>query len=388
MDFNLSDELGMIQDVVRKFVDRELISLEHDLGPQRGPIPGVKLEALQAKARALGLWMLDVPEELGGAGLDLLTRCIVSEQVGRTTAIPWRTSSHVFGPEMRPVLRHCDPEQKERFLLPVLRGERRICFAQTEPDAGSDPGSMRTRAVPSGDEYVITGTKRFVSGGGEADLAQVMAVVEPAEHAGGITCFIVELDRPGIARSESWPTIAGESLWEISFDNVRVPAGNIIGGVGNGFKIAQQWITEGRIRGHGARSLGVAERALDMMIDYSRQRITFGRPLADRQAIQFMIAESAMELKMVRLLVYETAWRYDRGEEVTNASYMVKIAGPEMATRVVDRAIQVHGGMGVSSELPLEWWYRQLRATRITEGPGEVLKWRLARNMLKSRGAS
>jgi acyl-CoA dehydrogenase len=247
---------------------------------------------------------------------------------------------------------------------------------------------MRTCAVPSGDEYVITGTKRFVSGGGEADLAQVMAVVEPAEHDGGITCFIVELDRPGIARSESWPTIAGESLWEISFDNVRVPAANIIGGVGNGFKIAQQWITEGRIRGHGARSLGVAERALDMMIDYSRQRITFGRPLADRQAIQFMIAESAMELKMVRLLVYETAWRYDRGEEVTNASYMVKIAGPEMATRVVDRAIQVHGGMGVSSELPLEWWYRQLRATRITEGPGEVLKWRLARNMLKSRGAS
>jgi acyl-CoA dehydrogenase len=235
---------------------------------------------------------------------------------------------------------------------------------------------------------VINGTKRFISGAGDADLAQVMAATEPEKRSkGGITCFIVPLDSPGIRRIESWPTIAGESLWEISFQDVRVPASNIIGQVGEGFAIGQRWLSEGRIRGHGARSLGVAQRALDMMLAYSQQRVTFGQPLSERQAIQFMISDSAIELRQARLLVYECAWRYDRGEDVRDLSYMVKIVGPEMATRVVDRAIQVHGGMGVSSELPLEWWYRQLRATRITEGPNEVLRWRLAKGLLSAKAS-
>jgi acyl-CoA dehydrogenase len=382
VDFELSPEHRLLRDTVGAFIDRELIPLENALGPAHGPIPSDVLARLQAKTTEMGLWLLDAPEEFGGAGLDLLARCIIAEQVGRTTVVPWRSGAQIFGPEMRPVLRSCTDEQKERFLFPVLRGEKRMCFAQTEPDAGSDPGAMRTRAVREGDAYVINGTKRFISGAGQAELCQLMAVTDPEKRSrGGITCFIVELDSPGIGRTESWPIIAGEQLWELTFEDVRVPAANIIGGLGEGFDIGQKWLSEGRIRGHGARSLGVAQRALDMMIAYSQQRTTFGQPLSERQAVQFMIADSAMELRMARLLVYECAWRFDRGEDVRDLSYMVKIVGPEMATRVVDRAIQVHGGMGVSSELPLEWWYRQLRATRITEGPNEVLRWRLAKSL-------
>jgi acyl-CoA dehydrogenase len=388
MDFELSDEHRMLRDLVAEFVDRELIPLENQLGPTHGPIPPDILAGLQAKTRELGLWLLDTPEELGGAGLDLLTRCVIAEQIGRTTVVPWRSASHIFGPEMRPVLRYCTDEQKERFLFPVIRGEKRICFAQTEPDAGSDPGGMRTRAIRDGDDYVINGTKRFISAAGEADFAQVMAATDPEKRSrGGITCFIVDLDSRGIRRTESWPTIAGESLWEIHFQDARVPAANIIGGLGEGFNIGQKWLSEGRLRGHGARSLGVAQRSLEMMTAYSQQRVTFGQPLSERQAVQFMISDSAIELHQARLLVYECAWRFDRGEDVRDLSYMVKIVGPEMATRVVDRAIQVHGGMGVSTELPLEWWYRQLRATRITEGPNEVLRWRLAKGLMTSARA-
>jgi acyl-CoA dehydrogenase len=163
-----------------------------------------------------------------------------------------------------------------------------------------------------------------------------------------------------------------------------VPVANVIGQVGGGFSIAQKWIGEGRIRGHGARPVGIARRALDMMIEYSKVRVTFGRPLADRQAIQFMIADSAMELHAVRNMVYECAWRVDRGEDVRDLSYMVKVMATEMASRVVDRAIQVHGGLGLMKELPLEWWYRQIRSTRITEGANEVLRWRLGQNLIRA----
>jgi acyl-CoA dehydrogenase len=176
----------------------------------------------------------------------------------------------------------------------------------------------------------------------------------------------------------------GDTPGQIHFDNVRVAAADMIGGEGQGFAIAQKWIEEGRVRGHGARPVGIASRALDMMIEYSKIRTTFGQPLANRQAIQFMIADSAMELHAVRNMVYECAWRVDRGEDVRDLSYMVKVMATEMAIRVVDRAIQVHGGLGLMKELPLEWWYRQIRSTRITEGANEVLRWRLGQNIIRA----
>jgi acyl-CoA dehydrogenase len=384
-DFNLPEEIQILRETVRRFVDKELIPLEREYRhDNEGPMPEHLLSPLQEKTKAMGLWMLDVPAEYGGAGLGLLPRCIIHEEIARAASLPFR-SLELFGPEVRPVLFYCNEEQKERFLKPVLRGELKFCFAQTEPDAGSDPANMRTRAVQDGDSFVINGTKRFITAAGRADYAQLMAVTDAEKRArGGITCFAVDLKSPGVLLERQWPTMMGEAPWQLVFDNVRVPAANVIGQVGGGFSIAQKWIGEGRIRGHGARPVGIARRALDMMIEYSKVRSTFGRPLADRQAIQFMIADSAMELHAVRNMVYECAWRVDRGEDVRDLSYMVKVMATEMASRVVDRSIQVHGGLGLMKELPLEWWYRQIRSTRITEGANEVLRWRLGQNIIRA----
>src|SRR5574342_325294 len=243
MDFNLPEEIQLLKDTVRRFVDKELIPLEHEYRhDSEGAMPDRLLKPLQEKAKAMGLWMLDVPAEYGGAGLGLLPRCVIHEEVARAASLPFR-GLELFGPEVRPVLFHCNEEQKERFLKPVLRGEFRICFAQTEPDAGSDPASIRTRAVRDGDDYVINGAKRFITGAGESRYAQLMAATEPERGAkGGVTCFIVDLQAPGVTVTESWPNITGECLWEISLDNVRVPAANVIGEVGQGFELGQKFL--------------------------------------------------------------------------------------------------------------------------------------------------
>ena len=193
------------------------------------------------------------------------------------------------------------------------------------------------------------------------------------------------MDTPGVTIERRWPTMMGDAPFQILFENARIPASNLVGEAGQGFRLAQGWLQEGRVKGHGARCIGIAERALDMMMDYCQIRTTFGQPLSERQAVQFMIADSVMELHMARNLVYECAWRHDRGEDVRNLAYMVKCTCTEMASRVVDRSIQVHGGIGLTKELPLEWWYRQLRSIRITEGATEVLRWRMAQNLLRAR---
>ena len=375
----------MLRGVVREFVERELIPIERH-SQHDGHVPDDILRPLQERVKAMGLWLLDVPEEFGGVGLSLLTRCVVHEEVARSKALPFR-SSELFGPNVGPILYEANSEQKERFLYPVLRGEMRVCFAQTEPDAGSDPASMKTRAVREGDTYVLNGTKRFITGAGEADFAQVICVTDPTRGPrGGISCLMVDMRAPGVKLERQWPIISGDKPWEISFTDVRVPVPNRIGDEGRGFELGQKWLTIGRIQNHGAKTVGIGQRALEMMMDYAQTRVTFGQPLAERQAVQFMIADSAIELRAARLLVHETAWLMDQDRDVRDASYMTKIACTETATRVVDRAIQVHGGIGLTQELPLEYWYRELRSLRITEGTPEVLRWRLARNLMRARG--
>jgi len=385
MDFELPRDVKMLQGLVRKFVEQELIPIEMQTGDGEETDPAL-LGPLQEKVKALGLWLLDVPKEHGGLGLGLLARCVIYEEVCKSKAMPFR-QNELFGPTVGPILYHCNDEQKERFLYPVIRGEIKIAFAQTEPDSGADPGSMRTRAVRDGDHYILNGSKRFITAAGTSDYCQVVCVTDPEKRQrGGISVLVVDMKSPGVQLVRQWPTMMGDSPWEIAFDNVRVPVANRIGEEGEGFALAQGWLTVGRVRGHGARCVGIATRANEMAMDYARQRVTFGQPLSERQAIQFMIADSAIETQAARLMVYNTAWKYDQGQDTRNDSYMTKIFCAEMANRVVDRAIQIHGGVGLTKELPLEYWYRQLRSIRITEGVPEVLRWRLARNLIRARG--
>jgi acyl-CoA dehydrogenase len=285
------------------------------------------------------------------------------------------------------LVRYGTDDQKQRFLPKCASGEWSPAFALSEPDAGSDPGGMRTRAVRDGDHYILNGAKRFITGAGNSDYCQVVCVTDPEKRQrGGISVLMVDMKSPGVQLVRQWPTMMGDKPWELAFDNVRVPVENRIGEEGKGFALAQNWLTFGRVQGHGARSVGIAQRSLEMAMDYARQRVTFGQPLSERQAIQFMIADSAIEIQAARLMVYRTAWMYDQGMDTRDDSYMTKIYCTEMASRVVDRAMQIHGGVGLTKELPLEYWYRQLRSIRITEGVTEVLRWRLARNMMRARG--
>jgi acyl-CoA dehydrogenase len=385
MNFELPWEVRTLQQVVREFVETELIPIETQINHDEA-VPDEVLRPLQEKVKAMGLWNLDVPKEFGGPGLSLLERCVVQEETSKSKAMPFRTNE-LFGKSIGPILYHCNAEQRERFLFPAIRGELRTCFAQTEPDSGSDPASIKTRAVRQGDYYLLNGAKRFISGAGKSDYAQVVCVTDPEKRArGGISVLMVDLKAPGVTLARQWPTMMGDKPWEIQFDDVRVPLENRIGEEGEGFSLGQSWLTEGRVKGHGARPVGIAQRALDMSIAYAQQRVTFGQPLADRQAIQFMIADSAIDIRAARLQVYETAWKHDQGQDVRDESYMTKIFCTEMASRVVDRAIQIHGGIGLTTELPLEYWYRQLRSIRVTEGVTEVLRWRLARNLTRGRG--
>ena len=338
------------------------------------------------RAKDLGFWMMDVPEEYGGPGLSILAKTIVEEQLARTIALPARGGGGIAGPSVRAILFTLKGEMKEKYLLPALRGEKKACFAQTEPDAGSDPGGMRTTAVRDGDFYLINGVKRFITGAGEADFMQLMAATDRAKGShGGISCFIVDMDTPGVKLGAQYSTMMGDRPWEIVLENVRVPASHRVGEEGEGFRHAQQWLGAGRVK-HGARALGVTERCLEMATSYAKQRSTFGRPLADRQAVQWMLADMYIELQAARLLVYKAAVRLDAGEDARQDAYVCKYFADEMAFRAADMCMQIHGGIALTTDLPIEKFWRQQRSFRITEGASEVMKMVIARHVLKTYG--
>ncbi len=382
MDFDLPQETEALRLQARAFFTEVLLPLETTHRAD-DDLPETTMRDLQAHAQAYGLWQLDVPQEFGGQGRGLLDVVVVAEELERSPVLPFRQND-LLGPKPGAILYSLDEQQRERFLYPVLRGEKRTCFAQTEPGTGSDPASVTTTATLDGDEFVLNGTKRFIGAADRADFAQVVCRTDDRDGHASISCLLVEMDRPGVELVRPWPTMMGDAPWEIRFDNVRVPAENLVGNAGTGFALAQRWLTHGRIKNHGARCTGIADRALDMAIERSRERSTFGKPLSERQAVQFMIADSAIELKLARLALYQCAWAYDQGRDVKDDSYIVKLTCTETAGRIVDRSLQIHGAMGLSKDLPLEYWYRQLRSMRITEGAAEVLRWRLARNIVKS----
>jgi acyl-CoA dehydrogenase len=383
MDFELPEELRLLKENIRRFVDRELIPLERDV------VNDIKLQKdlpqrLRDKVEALGLWLFDVPEEFGGLGLGMMAKVVVWSEVSRTTALPAR-NLNIFGPAVSPILYTLQGEAREQYLLPVIRGDKRSCFAQTEAEAGSDPAAMRTTAARDGDFYVINGVKRFITGADEADFAQVFAVTDPEKRArGGITGFLVDMDAPGVKVSASYDLMVDDKPCEIVFNNVRVPAWKRIGQEGEGFKHAQSWLNSGRIR-HGARSLGVIERCFELGTDYAKQRKTFGALLAERQSVQWPLTDIYMDAHKLRLMLHHAAWKFDRGEDCREEAFMVKIFGDERSFWAADRVMQIHGGMGLSKELPIERFFRDQRSMMITEGAVEVLRMALARMILKIR---
>jgi acyl-CoA dehydrogenase len=383
MDFELPEELRLLKDNIRRFVDKELIPLERDT------VNDVKLQKelpkkLRSKVDELGLWGYDVPEELGGLGLGMLAKVIVWSEISRTTALPSRSLS-IFGFPVSPILYTLEGRARDEYLLPVINGQKTSCFAQTEADAGSDPAAMRTNAVRDGDDYVINGVKRFITGADEVDFAQVFAVTDTEKRArGGITGFLVDMNSPGLKVSASYDLMVDDRPCELVFDNVRVPAWKRIGQEGDGFKHAQSWLNSGRIR-HGARSLGVMERCFALGSAYANQRKTFGALLADRQSVQWPLTDIYMDMHKLRLMLYHAAWKYDRGEDCREEAFMVKIFGDERSFWAADRVMQIHGGMGLSKELPIERFFRDQRSMMITEGAVEVLRMALARMILKVR---
>ena len=384
MDHQLPEELRLLQETVRRFVDRELIPIERESMEGSKLRPDIHAD-LAEKAKAVGLWLYDVPEEYGGQGLGLLARTVVWSELARTIALPSR-NVNIFGPIVSPILYYLNDEQKERYLYPVLRGELRHCFAQTEPDAGGDPGGMRTTAARDGDHYVINGTKRFITGAGEADFAQVIAATDREKGSrGGISAFLVDMKTPGVTLLRQQETMMHDRPWEIAFEDVRVPAENMIGGEGDGFRFAQNWISAGRIR-HGARGVGVIERCLELGASYARQRETFGQRLAERQAVQWMLVDSYADLHMLRLMVRNAAAKHDAGEDIRYDAYLVKYFGDTKSFEAADKCMQIHGGLGLTADLPIERMWRDQRSFVITEGPTEILKMALARHVLRQYG--
>jgi acyl-CoA dehydrogenase len=381
VQFDLPEEVRLLKDTVRRFVDRELIPIE--MHAMDGPDMRPEIRAaLEAKTREMGLWLLDTPKEYGGQELSLLALAAIWEEMARTVAIPPRGPS-IFGPSVMSILLNLRPEQKEKYLLPVLRGEKTAAFAQTEPDAGSDPAHMRTRALRQGDHYVINGYKRFIQHAGDADFVQLVAVTDPEKGAkGGLSVFLVDTDTPGYSIAGKSIHMMGDVTYEIALDDVRVPAANLVGKEGDGMKHAQNWIGANRIH-QAARGLGVTERCLELTARYAKQRKTFGAPLAGRQAVQFAFADLYTRHQAGRMLTYRTALNIDNGKAARHETYMTKIFCTELAFEAADRCMQFHGAMGLSTEMPIERLWRWSRSFMITGGAVEVMRATLARELFE-----
>ncbi|MER6511884.1 acyl-CoA dehydrogenase family protein [Nonomuraea sp. NPDC001636] len=374
MDFSLSPEERQIRDTVRAFIEKEIMPLEPEvLRNEREGRPGLDPEVvrdLRAKARKSGFWGINTPEEYGGAALGPIMSAIIAMEMGRTF-VPFS-----FGGSADNILYAGTDEQKQRYLVPTIEGERRSCFAITEPGAGSDARNIRTRATRDGAEWVINGEKTFITGGSEADFVMVFAVAE----GHGVTCFLVDRDMGW--KSEPIPTMGEWGPAALVFQDVRVPEENILGELGKGFELAMQWIGQGRYM-IPARAIGSAERMLQMAIDYAKIRKSMGRTISEYQAIQWMIADSQVEIEAAKWLTLHAAWQVQQGMDARHASSIAKLNGAVMANQVVDRVLQIHGGMGYTKELPVERWYRELRLLRIFEGTDEIQRRTIARNLIK-----
>lgn len=381
MNFELPPELIELRDRVAAFVRDEVIPAESG---------DADIAALREKARQAGLYGPQLPREWGGLGLETVGMCVVFEQAGRSLLGP--LAMHCSAPDegnMHLLSLYATPEQREQYLRPLVEAKIRSCFAMTEPapGAGSDPTMLRTRAVRVDGGWEITGRKWFATGADGATFAIVMAITDPDVPAHkGVTMFLVPTDAPGFRLVRSVPIMGGHGgvggHGEIDFEGVRVPDSAVLGKIGDGFKMAQVRLTPARLT-HCMRWMGVAQRSLEIAVGYARQREAFGKKLAEHQAVQWMIADSEIDLHASRMMVMHAAWKHERGDDIRHESSICKVFVAEAINRVIDRAVQICGALGVSADTPLEHFYREARAFRIYDGPSEVHRMVIARNVLR-----
>jgi len=387
MDFELPSELIRLRDRVAAFVRDEVIPLENNF-------TGDDLKALREKARKAGLYGPQLPREWGGLGLGTLGMCVVFEQAGRSLLGP--LALHCSAPDegnMHLLAIYANAEQREQYLRPLVEGTIRSCFAMSEPapGAGADPTMLQTRAARVDGGWEITGRKWFATGAEGSTFAITMAITDPAVPAHrGVTMFLVPTNARGFRIVRSVPVMGGHGGFgghgEIDFDHVRVPDSAVLGKVGEGFKMAQVRLTPARLT-HCMRWLGVAQRSLEIAIDRAKEREAFGKKLAEHEAVQWMLADSEIELHASRMMVLHAAWKQERGDDIRHESSICKVFVAEAVNRVIDRAVQICGALGVSGDTPLEHFYREARAFRIYDGPSEVHRMVIARDLLRSRNS-
>jgi len=382
MDFGLTDEQRSIVEVTRAFVERELYPHEEEV-EQTGVLrPELRDEIAQRAIRA-GLYAANMPEEVGGAGLDTVTWVLYEKELGRANY-----ALHYCGvPRPSNILLAGTYAQKERYLLPCVRGERRDCMAMTEPGAGSDLRGMRTKATRDGDGWRIKGTKHFISHADESDFVIMYARTDDTPDGKAISTFLVDFDTPGVEVHDGYRNVShrGYTNSIIDFD-CHVPGDALLGEEGTGFDLAGTWLGSTRLQ-VAASCLGRAERALDLAVRHAAEREQFGQKIGRFQGISFKLADMAVELKAAELMTLEAGWRYDEGLATDSDIAMAKLKATEMLAMVADEAIQIHGGMGLMDELPLERIWRDARIERIWDGTSEIQRHIISRAMLRPLGA-
>jgi acyl-CoA dehydrogenase len=387
MEFELSEEDRMLKDLVHKFVRDELMPLEAGVLAREAEGKGLGIGEAEHRridkvSRELGLWGLDAPKDVGGTDLPNVALVGVNEEIAYSVT-PYTLPPD--SPNLRMLMATVTERQREAYLAPYVRGETMSAIGISEPGAGSDPAAMITRAVRDGEDWVINGRKIWTSRAAEADFTILMAVTDREKGArGGISAFLVDKGTKGFNVLRRIPMIGGQATYEVALEDCRVEGWKLLGSEGQGFAPMQVRLGTRRIQ-MAAWSVGMAQRALDMMCEFAPQRVVFGQPLSERQAIQWWVADAATRIHAARLMTYDCAWKLDSGRDVRLEISMVKSYATEMAWEVVDHAMQTFGAMGMTKELPLQLMASRLRTMRIYDGPTEVHKWVVARNLLGAK---
>ncbi|MBN4054083.1 acyl-CoA dehydrogenase family protein [Nitrospira defluvii] len=382
MDFNFTEEQTLLRNMVRKFVDKEVKPVAQQIDKEHNVD---LIKDILKKAAPLGLLGIPFPEKYGGANMGETGYCILLEELSRGCASTSVTIGAHIGLAGMSILIGGNDAQKEKYLTPLAKGEQLGAYALTEPGAGSDAANLQLTAKEDGNDFVLNGTKLWITNGDIADIVVVYGLTNPELKArGGITAFIVETTAPGFSanRIEDKMGLRGSATAELVYQDVRVPKENVLGQVGMGFKIAMETLDESRLS-LAAATIGAAKEMIAMSVDFAKKRVAFNQPIAQFQAIQFMIADMAAEVFQMESIVYRTAWMYDQGEKIPREGAICKLFCSEALDRIVDKAVQIHGGNGFMGEHPVERFYRDSRVNRIFEGTSEIQRMVIAEDVLK-----